>query len=108
MFIHNIYNKTLFFILSKFILFQLILLRILLQQVQNCIIKNNLNGVVVNNSSFAVLVAKINFIANNYYKFSKNGLLMSRKFDVTESCSKFWNFITNANYYFRKKKFFIQ
>ena len=72
------------------------------------IIKNNLNGVVLNNSSFAVLVAKINFIANNYYKFSKNGLLMSRKFDVTESCSKFWNFITNANYYFRKKRFFIQ
>lgn len=57
------------------------------------IIKNNVDGFLKYTNSIQDMIVLIKKVKKDYKKFSRNSLIRSRKYEINNSCKKFWNSI---------------
>ena len=57
------------------------------------IIINNVDGLLKYTDSINEMIILIKKIQKNYNKFVKNSLIRSKKYEINNSCNKFWNSI---------------
>ena len=57
------------------------------------IVKNNLNGYILNNRTVENFNFYIQKTIKNYEYLSSNAIINTKKFDIKKSCEKIWNFL---------------
>lgn len=57
------------------------------------IIKNGIDGYIVDTNSIYIMINLINKIINKYKDFSTNSIKRSKLYDLENSCKKFWKYI---------------
>jgi glycosyltransferase involved in cell wall biosynthesis len=65
------------------------------------IIKNGKDGFIRHTDNIGIMIKLVNKILENYKYFSHNSYLRSFKFDINDSCKKFWRKIKIENYNLR-------
>ena len=57
------------------------------------IVKNNLNGYILNNRTIKNFNFHIDKTIRNYKYLSSNSIINAKKFDIRKSCKKIWSFL---------------